>query len=468
MGTCKKSGCERETSRKYCSRHRCKAVESCENPRQRQSGVCADHTPCTKASCDEPRWFSNNPRAANTFCEEHFYSCRVAGCSSFPASPPSSDDQPPSYCEAHSCNAAECSAPPQAGSTFCQNHLCGVRKCTGSGASCSQGYHYCNEHTCKAYNCANQKSSSGVACRQHRCAVANCQEPEANTAEGRTCCELHACQLPGCGNPSRHAQNPAKVSPFCTDHDCRAPGCERARDLDGGRSYCEAHDLCGKVGCERIKHPTNRFCEEHWDTCSRLNCFTRRKYHLATHSGWYSPSWWRSDRYYSYTKEADPAEYCPSHTCEGCFAARESGRVYCAAHDICAKKDCSGVVSKGLSYCSEHEDRCCVQDCFNWRVGKDQTFCSSHGCAAPGCGQPREKKSRYGYCDYYHRSCEAPGCTEPCEPPGRACSDAHRCRRSGCLEAISSGEVHYCLQGEFSSQFDISKLSNPNTRYLQG
>jgi len=417
MGTCKKSGCERETSRKYCSRHRCKAVESCENPRQRQSGVCADHTPCTKASCDEPRWFSNNPRAANTFCEEHFYSCRVAGCSSFPASPPSSDDQPPSYCEAHSCNAAECSAPPQAGSTFCQNHLCGVRKCTGSGASRSQGYHYCNEHTCKAYNCANQKSSSGVACRQHRCAVANCQEPEANTAEGRTCCELHACQLPGCGNPSRHAQNPAKVSPFCTDHDCRAPGCERARDLDGGRSYCEAHDLCGKVGCERIKHPTNRFCEEHWDTCSRLNCFTRRKYHLATHSGWYSPSWWRSDRYYSYTKEADPAEYCPSHTCEGCFAARESGRVY---------------------------------------------------CAAPGCGQPREKKSRYGYCDYYHRSCEAPGCTEPCEPPGRACSDAHRCRRSGCLEAISSGEVHYCLQGEFSSRFDISKLSNPNTRYLQG
>lgn len=460
MATCTKSGCEKQTSRRYCSKHRCKAQDSCEHQRQRQSGVCADHTPCTKIGCDEPRWFSNNPRAANTFCEEHFLTCRVASCLSFPTTLPPSDDQAPNYCEAHSCTAAECSAPPQAGSTFCQDHLCTVPNCNGTGATRLQGYHYCHAHTCSLYPCANKKSSRGAACRQHLCAVANCQETGADNAEGRTCCELHGCQLPGCCNPSRHVQNPAKVSPFCTDHDCRAPGCEKARDLDGGRRYCDTHDLCGKQGCDNIKHPIKRFCDKHWDSCSRLDCSTRRKYHMIRYS--YSrTSWWRSDYYYTSESEGVPAEWCPDHTCAGCFAARESGRAYCAAHDVCSKKDCSGVVSMGVSHCSNHENRCHVNDCFDWRLGVGQPFCSTHGCAAPGCGQPREKKSRF--CDYYHKKCEARGCMEPCEPPVQACSDAHRCRRSGCLEAISSAEFDYCLQGEFPSPGVGSTSANPLT-----
>jgi hypothetical protein len=148
---------------------------------------------------------------------------------------------------------------------------------------------------------------------------------------------LRAVSLPAAQlrEPVSTRSEPGQGIPLCTYHDCRASGCKRTRDLDGGRSYCEAHDICGKVGCKGIKHPTKRFYEEHWDTCSQLDCFTRRKYHLITHSGWHSPAWRRSDRYYSYTEEADAAEYCPNHAYEGCFAARERARLLRGTRRLC-------------------------------------------------------------------------------------------------------------------------------------
>jgi hypothetical protein len=153
------------------------------------------------------------------------------------------------FCDQHRCATDACENARQPTNQYCTSHvICLKVGCQNAQYICSEPRPFCGEHwwTCQRSDCTEQDVSTRLRpCRLHRCSVSRCRQPPLATSP-----------------------------PLCSGHCCSAGNCSSIRAI--GRSYCEAHDICGKAGCDVAKDIGNRFCLSHNETCIRPNCFERR------------------------------------------------------------------------------------------------------------------------------------------------------------------------------------------------
>ncbi|KAB5527961.1 hypothetical protein GE09DRAFT_1194284 [Coniochaeta sp. 2T2.1] len=395
---CSTSGCEELTTARYCDTHRCQ-TDGCKHKRQGTGRHCSRHNLCKKKDCTEPILQCEDGIAHGIFCDVHSWTCRKLDC---------------------------------------PNDISETSECPGA---------YCTDHTCRSSGCQVAligQDDKSPFCKDHRCLVEGCEDGGAYRPQGYRYCYTHGCDVDGCKNMTKKDDSTATLSKKCSDHACNAAGCLGAREE--GRKYCGDHASCGKDKCKSLKHPTERFCQGHANTCVKPDCFAERDWTGHWESYLYKAHLIRADEYRRYWVKDSPLDCCSNHACraDGCSAPMQFDRKrrYCEEHDECGKKDCAASRFVTQRFCPAHEGLCNREDCFRARAGDLGSLCAKHGCVAPSCGMTRRENDMY--CAD-HIACGAPDCAVICELPQMACED-HRCKcyDSGCYKAVCSSETDYC------------------------
>lgn len=167
------------------------------------------------------------------------------------------------HCATHTCSGPNCAAfcagggPPGAPTRYCDRH----RPCSTEG--CARLCHtrengvpaaHCGLHYCRAEGCERERRGDET-CVAHACAEQGCGRRRNDEVEG-VFCKGHECKGTGCFFRRRRGD-------WCAEHVCARRGCEGEAGFGG---YCERHQLCVVVGCDRYRAITgdriHERCEE--------------------------------------------------------------------------------------------------------------------------------------------------------------------------------------------------------------
>lgn len=195
---------------------------------------------CTAADCNKERVYAGDMDLK--YCSKH--RCNQDGCDGIKVSGNT-------YCETHTCEAADCLAwvpggGPGDASRYCERHrICQHVDCNRFAFTREngQGCMHCGAHYCHFAGCEEprDRSGGGEYCQTHTCADEGCSKGRAR--ENGFFCKSHECARAGC-------QFRAWLGQWCAQHQCARPGC---KDEAAANHYCSKHLVCPVDSCGRFR-----------------------------------------------------------------------------------------------------------------------------------------------------------------------------------------------------------------------
>ncbi|MBE3046687.1 hypothetical protein IMZ48_29980 [Candidatus Bathyarchaeota archaeon] len=223
---------------------------------------------CSTEDCDAQRATHPETDTDLRYCPSH--RCPLPTCRR-PAIP-----QGP-HCATHTCAGPNCAAladgsgPPGSPTRYCDRHRVCLTKCCArlchtreNGVPAS----HCGLHYCRAEGCERERRGDET-CAAHACAEQGCGRRRGDEVEGLFC-KGHECKGSGCFFRRRRGD-------WCAEHVCARRGCEGEAGFGG---YCERHQLCVVVGCEKYRAITgdriHERCEDREFPSHPLSSLPRR------------------------------------------------------------------------------------------------------------------------------------------------------------------------------------------------
>lgn len=355
---------------------------------------------CSTEDCDQPR----APPEAETdhrHCPTH--RCPLPTCRN-----PRTAQGP--YCTTHTCAGPNCSAlcagggEPGSHARYCDRHrVCATQDCTRLCHTRENGVpaSHCGMHYCRAEGCERERRGD-EACVVHSCAEVGCGRRRNGGAEG-VFCKGHECKSAGCVFRRRRGG-------WCAEHLCAKRGCEGKAEANG---YCDKHQLCVFVGCERYRAVAGERILERCEYRESPPSFFLPLSSFKTKS---------TSRKPRLTPSADEGTTCAS---QSCTRKATPPHLFCPLH-LCSSPACPNPTTPPLTLCPSH--KCALPHCASprWTGAAPSPFCAQHTCQYPSCGDRTDGAT--GRCRKHGR-CRVEGCGRGAEGEGY-CGEH---RRRGCV-----------------------------------
>lgn len=247
----------------------------------------------------------------------------------------------------------------------------------------------------------------------HSCAEVGCGRRRNGGAEG-VFCKGHECKSAACVFRRRRGD-------LCAEHVCARRSCEGEAE---GNGYCEKHQLCVVVGCERYRAVAGERILERCEYRESLSLPLLLSF-LPPFSPSPCLSCFPSDSSLPRTKTNTPTDEGTICASQPCTLKATPPNLFCPLH-LCSSPTCPNLTTPPLTLCPSHKCALPHGSSPRWTGTAPSPFCAQHACRYPSCGDRADGGT--GRCREHGR-CRVEGCRRIGEGEGY-CGEH---RRRGCV-----------------------------------